>query len=167
MNIISENDLALYTEIKPLYGKEHIKQVQKDDKYFVKKSFKCCDISIYQELEKLNMGSIPKIEGIYLTEEQAVIIEEYIEGVTIEEYMVKNGVFSEQETIDIIRQLCRILKVLHANKPAIIHRDIKPSNIILTPDKKVVLIDFNGAKFEKSYETRDTVLMGNGGICRT
>lgn len=165
MNIIGKNNLELYNDIKAIGGKEHIKLVKNREsgELFVKKSFDCCDINIYRELYMLNIDNIPKIEDIYLTDSGVVIIEEYIKGMTVEERVLKNGVFSESETVDIIKQLCEILSVLHNHRPSVIHRDIKPSNVLLTKDNRVVLIDFNGAKFEKGQENRDTVLMGTVG----
>ena len=49
--------------------------------------------------------------------------------------------------------------MLHNASPSIIHRDIKPENIIIAPNNKVYLIDFNAAKRFNPDKNYDTVLM--------
>ncbi|MDD4689650.1 MAG: Stk1 family PASTA domain-containing Ser/Thr kinase [Eubacteriales bacterium] len=72
------------------------------------------------------------------------IVMEYIEGITLKEYIEKNGVFSWREAIEIS---VRILDALeHAHKHNIVHRDIKPHNIMVTPDKDIKVMDFGIAR---------------------
>jgi serine/threonine protein kinase len=65
--------------------------------------------------------------------------------------------------VELIRQLCNILRPLHKLNPPIVHRDIKPSNIIITLDGKMVLVDFNSAKESGNTKAQDTVLIGTVG----
>ena len=49
--------------------------------------------------------------------------------------------------------LVRALAVVHA--AGVLHRDIKPSNIVVTPDRRVVLIDFSAATLARDGDARD------------
>ena len=60
--------------------------------------------------------------------------------------------------------LCEILSRLHTMEPPIIHRDIKPSNIMLTEDKRVILLDLNSAKPVTPGQIQDTTLLGTHGF---
>ena len=55
---------------------------------------------------------------------------------------------SEQETINITRQIAEALKHAHSNK--IVHRDIKPHNILLTEEGIVKVADFGIARASSS-----------------
>jgi outer membrane protein assembly factor BamB len=54
-------------------------------------------------------------------------------------------------------QLCTIVEYLHAHRPPIIFRDLKPSNVILTPDQRIILIDFGIAKVFAADEKQTNV----------
>ncbi|MGC8643632.1 MAG: serine/threonine protein kinase [Isosphaeraceae bacterium] len=69
---------------------------------------------------------------------------EYVEGVTIKDYLDKNKIFEEREAIRIVMAVAEALK--HANHRGLIHRDIKPENVILTPDGGVKLADLGLAR---------------------
>jgi len=91
----------------------------------------------------------PSIFAIYDIEEfdkGAFIIMEYIEGITLREYLNKEEKLSEKECIKLIRPVLSALLVAHKN--GIVHRDIKPENIMLTSDNFVKLIDFGLARIE-------------------
>ena len=47
--------------------------------------------------------------------------------------------------LDLIDQVAETLEHLHQHRPAIVHGDVKPENLILTSDRRVVLVDFGAA----------------------
>lgn len=72
------------------------------------------------------------------------IVMEFVEGITLKEYIDKNGIFSWREAIDISVQILDALD--HAHKHDIVHRDIKPHNIMITPNKSIKVMDFGIAR---------------------
>ena len=69
---------------------------------------------------------------------------EYVEGLTIKDYLDQNKVFEEKEAIRIVLAVAEALK--HASHRGLIHRDIKPENVILTKDGGVKLADLGLAR---------------------
>lgn len=87
-----------------------------------------------------------------------IVVEEYVEGVTLE-VLLKHDI-SMKERMDILQQLLDGIENLHHARPAIIHRDIKPSNIMIDNALCVKIIDYDAAKLYNKDEPRDTVLLG-------
>ncbi|HZW34567.1 MAG TPA: serine/threonine-protein kinase [Isosphaeraceae bacterium] len=69
---------------------------------------------------------------------------EYVEGVTIKEYLDQHKVFEEKEALRIVLAVAEALK--HAYERGLIHRDIKPENVILTRGGGVKLADLGLAR---------------------
>jgi len=69
---------------------------------------------------------------------------EYVEGLTIKDYIDKNKIFDEKEAIRIAIAVAEALK--HARHRGLIHRDVKPENVILTKDGGVKLADLGLAR---------------------
>jgi eukaryotic-like serine/threonine-protein kinase len=69
---------------------------------------------------------------------------EYVEGVTIKDYLDKHKTFDEKESLRIVMAVAEALK--HADSKGLIHRDIKPENVILTRDGGVKLADLGLAR---------------------
>ncbi|MBE9005467.1 serine/threonine protein kinase [Fortiea sp. LEGE XX443] len=72
------------------------------------------------------------------------LVQEYIDGQTLEEELTQNGKFSETEILYVLQEILKILQFVHDKN--IIHRDIKPSNIMRRQDGKVFLLDFGAVK---------------------
>jgi serine/threonine-protein kinase len=72
------------------------------------------------------------------------LVQEYIDGQNLEEELTQKGKFSEQEVLDVLQDILKILQFVH-NK-GIIHRDIKPSNIMRHRNGKLYLLDFGAVK---------------------
>lgn len=163
MNCENPYPLSVYQDVTPLCEKGHVVLVRNevDGQLYVKKCLRSYEPELYMRLKEEPVANTPTIYGIYDGEDGAdlVVIEEYIQGVTLAERMEERGLFSEGETIDIALALCRILIELHRRKPPIIHRDIKPSNVMLQGDGTVKLVDFSVAKTQTARRSRDTVLL--------
>ncbi|MEA1966729.1 MAG: protein kinase [Thermodesulfobacteriota bacterium] len=71
-----------------------------------------------------------------------ILIQEYVEGVTLPELLQSS--ISPREKENIFLQLLSVTAYSHDHK--IIHRDIKPDNIMVRPDGKLKLLDFGSAK---------------------
>lgn len=166
--------LRVYKDLEPLCEKGHVVLVQnsQDGLVYVKKQIQSFAPELYWELREKPVKSTPVLYGIYEDSQTApgapgavplILIEEYLPGHTLAEHIREDGLFMEEQCIDIGMQLCRILTELHSRKPAIIHRDIKPSNVMLLPDGTVRLFDFSAAKTASGTENRDTVLIGTAG----
>ena len=75
---------------------------------------------------------------------------EYVEGVNLRDYVHNNGVLELSEAIDYILQTASALA--HAASHGVTHRDVKPSNILVTPQKRVKLIDMGLARLLRSTD---------------
>ncbi|MCI8633051.1 MAG: Stk1 family PASTA domain-containing Ser/Thr kinase [Lachnospiraceae bacterium] len=99
--------------------------------------------------EALAAGSLthPNIVAVYdLGQEFYIdfIVMEYIDGITLKEYIKRRDMLSSEEVLKISIKIAEALKVAHTN--GIIHRDIKPQNIMVTPQGDVKVTDFGIAK---------------------
>lgn len=91
--------------------------------------------------------SHPNIVSIYdVGQEDNVhyIVMEYIDGITLKDYIVKRGALNWKEAVNIAAQICSAIEQAHRNH--IIHRDIKPHNILLTKDGIAKVTDFGIAR---------------------
>jgi len=99
--------------------------------------------------EALAAGGLthPNIVAVYdLGQEYNIdyIVMEYIDGLTLKEYIKRRDVMGSEEVLKIAIKIAEALKAAHAN--GIIHRDIKPQNIMVTQQGDVKVTDFGIAK---------------------
>lgn len=115
-------------------------------------------------LKKLNHPSLPRIFDILEDESHIYIIMDYIEGIPLDKELAAKRRFPEKQVIKWAKQICDVLKYLHAMKPnPIIYRDMKPSNLIITSSGDVKIIDFGIAREFKKESTADTTYIGTRG----
>ena len=103
----------------------------------------------HQEAERLDeLGKHPQIPTLlahFEQNKQLYLVQELIEGETLEQELQQRGVFNEAQIWELLRDLLPVLKFIHDRN--VIHRDIKPANIIRRrSDRKLILIDFGVAK---------------------
>ena len=119
-------------------------------------------LPIYQTLKELDNPHVPKIYRLFERDGKLIVVEEHIDGQTLEELLIyRPDELSEPLAEKILLQLCECLNALHAKN--IIHRDLKPSNIMLTEKNIVKLIDFGIARIFKAGNSSDTELLGTRG----
>ena len=101
---------------------------------------------------------IPTLFAYFEENNEFYIVQEYIAGATLEQELIPNHPLSEQQVINILKELLEILKFVH--KHNVIHRDIKPNNIIRRKqDNKLVLIDFGSVKkISTTGSTKGTIV---------
>lgn len=152
--------LSLYTEVIELSkGKVYIVKSSLDDRIYIKKVLALENYKIYKEIQKLEIANIPKIYEIINLEDKLVIIEEYINGYSLEEILEDSKRLSEKQVIDYMLDLIDILEELHFSSSNIIHRDIKPSNLMVNNDGILKLIDFDISRQHNTEKTNDTTPM--------
>jgi outer membrane protein assembly factor BamB len=107
-----------------------------------------------QVMLDLDHDSIPEVFDTFIEGRRAYIVLEFIEGENLEQRLDRTTGFLTQEQVgDWMLQLCQIVSYLHAQNPPVIFRDIKPNNIIVTPENRIILIDFGIAKaFQQGQE---------------
>lgn len=88
------------------------------------------------------------------------IVMEYIEGITLKQYIQENAPLDMQDALSIAYQICDALSAAHEKN--IVHRDIKPHNIMITNDHRVKVTDFGIARATTgSTMTADTNILGS------
>lgn len=118
------------------------------------------NFEVYRKLLLLRHNNMPEILEVAEAGEKTIILEEYIDGVTLYE-LLQDTNYTEQSVKSLASTLCDVLSLLHAHK--IVHRDIKPENIMIDNDQTVKLIDFDSARIYKPYYTGDTEYLGTAG----
>jgi len=143
---------------------------------FVDDSLNATDLRLFKReadaLKRLNHEGTPRYLGYFEmelpTQDQAlVLVQSYIEGVSLQTYLNQSRTFSETEILAIARPVLGILDTLHRSDPPIIHRDIRPSNLLLQPGLPVAtatvfLVDFGTVKAFTSGNTAITLVGTDG-----
>lgn len=115
-------------------------------------------------MKQLDHPAIPRIIDVFKDEQSFFILMDYVEGVSLDELIMKHGALHERFVTDVALQLCDILAYLHELRPPIIYRDMKPRNVILAADGRIKLIDFGIAKICNEADHRDTCILGTAGF---
>lgn len=154
-------ELTLYEEQRTLGGKPNVLLVRHREtgQWLVKKILKKADPDVYRYLSENPVEGMPKILRIFEGRYFLVLLEEYIEGKTLEE-MVQSAPMTTKAAVDYTIRLCEILQRLHSLEKPLIHRDIKPSNIIISKEGSLYLLDLNAAKWYQPEKAEDTRLFG-------
>ena len=99
----------------------------------------------------LSHPNIVKVFDVSYGDKLQYIVMEYVEGITLKEYIEQQGVINQKEAVYFVMQLLRALQ--HAHDKGVVHRDIKPQNIMLLENGMIKVTDFGIARFSRS-ETR-------------
>ncbi len=91
------------------------------------------------------------------------LLRAWLPGQTLAQWRAARGGCSDRTCADLGRQICALAAALHSLKPPVIHRDIKPENLIVGPDGRLSLIDFDIARLYRQGESRDTSFLGTEG----
>lgn len=165
--MINTDDLVLagYRQIAVIDSGHGVTLVQHaaSGRVYVKKVLDIYNAEVYEYLRDHHVRGTPEIVDVVEKDGTLTVIEEYVSGQTLREFLDNGNRFSGDEAAEIIVQLCKILEQLHSAEPPILHRDIKPSNIILTSDGNIRLLDMNAARRADPEKTQDTRLIGTQG----
>ena len=96
----------------------------------------------------LSHPNIVKVYDVSFGDMLQYIVMEYIDGVTLKEYIEQQGSLSWKDAIHFTIQILKGLQ--HAHDKGIVHRDIKPQNIMLCRDGTIKVTDFGIARFARS-----------------
>lgn len=96
----------------------------------------------------LSHPNIVKVYDVSFGERLQYIVMEYIDGITLKEYIDQQRDIKWKEAVHFTVQILRALQ--HAHDKGIVHRDIKPQNIMLLPDGTIKVTDFGIARFSRN-----------------
>lgn len=97
-----------------------------------------------QAAASLTHPNIVQIYDVGRDNNRYYIVMEYVDGITLKEYIANKGSLDWREAVDISIQICSALSKAHNRN--IVHRDIKPNNILMTSDGVPKVADFGIAR---------------------
>lgn len=137
--------------VVPLYGTEE--SFEKGRQHFLNEA------SILKEFQNLN--SIVSVKDVIEANGTVYLVMEYIDGITLKQYVKENGALSFQELLPLMKPVIQSLIQVH--KQGLIHRDISPENLMVGIDNQLHLIDFGAASIENGHDDKTiTVILKSG-----
>ena len=111
-----------------------------------------------QSLCSLEHPNIVHVFDVFEENGTAYYVMDYIDGLSLNDMVKKDGPMSEQKAVGYIMQVADALKYVHSQNR--LHLDIKPGNIMVDENDKAVLIDFGASKQydEEGGENTSTLL---------
>lgn len=129
---------------------------------WVKKFIEKDSVGVYGKLMSIRQDNIANVKEMYLSEDGAVVIEQYAVGKSISSFIENGCLFTVSQVRHVAMQLCDALQCLHKNN--IVHRDVTVNNVIISDEGNVKLIDMGISRIKDPYKTSDTHLMGTPGF---
>jgi len=110
-----------------------------------------------------DLDAVVNVWDAFQANDTAYIVMDYIEGMTIKEYLMKTGrPLSGKECVQRFSGVMNALAEIH--RRGIIHRDISPDNLLLCPDGKIVLLDLGAAKDLYRGSEQSSFIIGKRGF---
>lgn len=141
-----------------------VKDLHRNQLMAIKSSRK--EESYYREQEvlgRLQHPALPKVIDFFEEKENKYMVMDYIEGITLEQYLRKFGRIEVKQAVRWAIELTEVLGYLHEQTPPIVYQDLKPANIMITPEKTVKLIDFGTAVSINFGQEKEKIWMGTPG----
>lgn len=164
LRIIAEGGMSIIYEVEDLRlgGKMALKQMRelmarKEENELIIRQF----TREAELLSRLSHINLPRVIDHFVHEGSRYLVEELIEGKTLEQLMEEKSPREEEEVLGWAVQICDAFDYLHGQK--IIYRDLKPSNCILTPSGIIKVIDFGLVRIFSMGKPKDTIIMGTPG----
>ncbi len=106
----------------------------------------------------LSSEHIVDIYDVAFTGKSKYIVMEYIDGITLREYMLRHAPIGIEKALDFTMQILSALQ--HAHEKGVVHRDIKPQNIMVQANGKLKVTDFGIAQISDAKQSNSGVAMG-------
>ncbi|MDY6872461.1 MAG: protein kinase [Chloroflexota bacterium] len=132
----------------------------------VKSNFNPAPESVDQFLKEarllagLRHPNLPRVTDYFVIGKEQFLVMDYIPGDDLGKRLKLEGPQPLDDVLSWSRQLCAALAYMHSQDPPVTHRDIKPANIKLTPEGKVILVDFGIAKVDSAQAQTATGASG-------
>lgn len=117
------------------------------DEFLTNEEFKRRFKNESKAIAVLSHPNIVKVLDVSFGDRLQYIVMEYVEGITLKEYIEQQGKVKIREALYFVMQILRALQ--HAHDKGIVHRDIKPQNIMLISNGTLKVTDFGIATFSR------------------
>ena len=98
----------------------------------------------------LSHPNIVKVFDVSFGDLIQYIVMEYIDGITLKEYIERQGSLKWKDAVFFAIQILKGLQ--HAHDKGIVHRDVKPQNIMVLSDGSIKVTDFGIARFARNEQ---------------
>lgn len=131
----------VFTAEHPQYGTVVLKVIKPEqDLERIKR-----EIQILKDCQGFNTSTIYEDGEINFEGESFFyIIEAFIDGMNLRQYLIENKTLSYHEVYELLSSILNAIQLLEQRK--LVHRDIKPENIMRAQDGNYYLIDFGIAR---------------------
>lgn len=105
-------------------------------------------------LKQLRGEGIPFLADAFYEEAKVCLVMEYMQGISLEEKIKRDGAMSEQEAVSCGLQIAKLLSRMHHLNGKLVHGDLKPLNLIWN-NGRVSLLDFGMAVFSYGMDKQE------------
>lgn len=108
-----------------------------------------------------NLTAVVGVKNFFHENNTAYLVMDYVEGLSVREYVKHYGVLSSDRTLFLVQQVIADMQMIHHKQ--VLHRDVSADNLIITHNGSLKLIDFGATRqeFTKNQYT-GTILCKQG-----
>ncbi|RME33435.1 MAG: serine/threonine protein kinase [Gammaproteobacteria bacterium] len=100
---------------------------------------------------RISHPTVVPIFEVVMLGETPVLVFEFVDGMTLREYIREHGRFGEREALSLLVRIAAGLRCAH--EQGVMHLDLSPRNIMIDQEKRPRIMDFGLARLIASIET--------------